>query len=122
MFRVINKPLVFNEKDLTLYKSFVLSDSFAMFLTDINCSVTLFVVGRWLYCVHKVQDYPNVGFSPAVAYHYKTNTMDTQTITEVRCLATNISREELQGFIMFSPAERTECQSVITFRPFISGG
>ncbi|PNF39536.1 Neprilysin-1 [Cryptotermes secundus] len=37
---------------------------------------------RWLYCVHKVQDYPSVGFSHAVAYYYKTNMVDTQTLEE----------------------------------------
>lgn len=37
---------------------------------------------RWLYCVHKVQDYPNVGFSHAVAYEYKKNMADPQILVE----------------------------------------
>lgn len=37
---------------------------------------------RWLYCLHKVQDYPNVGFSHAVAYEYKKNMVDPQILGE----------------------------------------
>lgn len=37
---------------------------------------------RWLYCLHKVQDYPNVGFSHAVAYDYKKNMTDPQMLGE----------------------------------------
>jgi hypothetical protein len=54
-------------------------------LIDDN-SAALDVCGRWLYCVHKVQDYPNVGFSHAVAYQYKTNMADSRILTEVCCI------------------------------------
>jgi predicted metalloendopeptidase len=37
---------------------------------------------RWLYCLHKVQDYPNVGFSHAVAYEYKKNMEDPRILKE----------------------------------------
>jgi hypothetical protein len=93
------------DEGLTFYRSPLLS--------DLSAPVTLFVVGRWLYCVHKVQDYPNVGFSHAVAYHYKTNMMDTQTLEEVRYQAMNSSSEKLHGFPTF-------CH-LITFTRFVSG-
>jgi hypothetical protein len=102
MYRVSNTPLVLGDKCLTFYRSPVLCESSAIFPTDNSCSVTLFAVDRWLYCVHKVQDYPNVGFRHAVAYHYKTNNMDTQKLDEVCYLATNISNEKLYGFGRFS--------------------
>ena len=47
------------------------------------------IVDRWLYCVHKVQDYPNVGFSHAVAYEYMKNMEDSQILGEVRSFTTN---------------------------------
>jgi len=37
---------------------------------------------RWMYCLHKVQDYPNVGFSHAVAYEYKKMMADPQILGE----------------------------------------
>jgi len=47
------------------------------------------IVDRWLYCLHKVQDYPNVGFSHAVAYEYKKNMKDPRILREVRSFTTN---------------------------------
>lgn len=57
-------------------------------MTDKIYLFVLCTVDRWLYCVHKVHDYPNVGLSHAVSYEYKKNMADTQILGEVRAFAT----------------------------------
>ena len=59
------------------------------FFSDKLSLLILCIVDRWLYCLHKVQDYPNVGFSHAVAYEYKKNMENPQILGEVRSFNTN---------------------------------
>jgi len=45
---------------------------------------------RWLNCLHKVEDYPNVGFSHAVAYEYKKNMEDPQILGEANEMVSDL--------------------------------